>query len=358
MHGEDDQRIQEQRNQEGETGRAPARRATLATVAKLSGYHVSTVSRVLNGSTVPGVRSASSATAEHIRQVAREVGYVPNAQAAALRRQRTRLLGVVMARMADTVLATIYEGIERAAAGYGFQTLVTNSWDDPVTRGECVDVLLSHGVDAMILGDSPVDGGSLDVLTEHGLPFVLVNRRAADHPAITCDDYAGGRMAAEHLLELGHRRAAVLAGLPYASNAIERTQGFLDAYQEAGHRIPGGRIVQTTFDTAGGRMGAERLLRARSKPTAIFAVNDAAAIGVLGCLRDHGIEPGRELSVVGFNDIPLAAELTVPLTSVRSPMQAIGEHSVHTLMRLMGGESVQSMRLRPALVARASSGPR
>ncbi|WP_254125316.1 LacI family DNA-binding transcriptional regulator [Amycolatopsis sp. CA-230715] len=340
-----------------EQGSGRPRRATLAQVAKLSGYHVSTVSRVLNGSTVPGARSASAVAAELIRQVAREVGYLPNAAASGLRRQQTRLLGVVMARLVDTVLATIYEGIEHAARDNGFHSLVMNSWDDDDTRRTCVEALLSHNVDAMILGDSPVDGGSLDLLVARQVPFVLVNRSVAGYPSITCDDRAGGRLAAEHLLELGHRRVAVLAGLSYASNAIERTEGFLEAFRAAGHPVPAERVVPSTFDVAGGRLGAERLLRTESVPTAIFTVSDPAALGVLGCLRDHGIAPGTGISVVGFNDVPMAAELPCPLTTVRSPMRRIGEESVRQLLALMRGEEVRDVRFPPELVARATTAP-
>ncbi|WP_245574095.1 LacI family DNA-binding transcriptional regulator [Amycolatopsis nigrescens] len=340
-----------------EPGGARPRRATLARVAELSGFHVSTVSRVLNGSTVPGVRSASVAAAERIRQVAREVGYLPNAAASGLRRQRTRLLGVVMARLADTVLATIYEGIEQAARDSGFHSLVMNSWDDEDTRRDCVEALLSHNVDAMILGDSPVDGGSLELLVARDVPFVLVNRAVPGYPSVTCDDRLGGRLAAEHLLDLGHRQVAVLAGLPYASNAIERTEGFLEVFREAGHPVPAERVVPSTFDIAGGRLGAERLLRAESVPTAIFTVSDPAALGVLGCLRDHGIAAGSGLSVVGFNDVPMAAELPCPLTTVRSPMRQIGEQSVRQLLALMRGEQVHDVRFPPTLVARATTGP-
>ncbi|WP_028921507.1 LacI family DNA-binding transcriptional regulator [Pseudonocardia acaciae] len=337
---------------------AGARGPTLANVAKITGYHVSTVSRVLNGSTVAGVRAASPAAAERIREVARELGYRPNAAAIALRRRRTRLLGVVMARMADPVLATIYEGIEQAARQRGFHPLAVNSWEDPDTRRECIEALMDHGVDAVILGDSTVDGAGLDLLATRKLPFVLVNRGVEGHPSVTCDDHAGGRMAAEHLLDLGHRRVGVLAGLPLAGNAIGRTEGFLDAFRAAGHPVPAERVVRSTFDIAGGRMGAERLLRADPAPTAIFAVSDSAALGVLGCLRDHAITPGAGVSVVGFNDVPMAAELTIPLTSVRSPLRRIGEESVNQLMRLMSGQPAQTLRLTPELMARKTTAPR
>jgi LacI family transcriptional regulator len=115
--------------------------------------------------------------------------------------------------------------------------------------------------------------------------------------------------------------------------------------------------VHSHFDAAGGRRAAEQLLRGRTRPTAIFAVNDFAAIGLLGTLRDHGLRPGKDVAVAGFNDTPLARELSIPLTTVRSPMHEMGGLAVDLLVRLLDGEQVKSERLAPDLVVRASTDP-
>lgn len=174
---------------------------------------------------------------------------------------------------------------------------------------------------------------------------------------MTCDDYLGGRLVADHFLELGHERAAVIAGEPYASTGIDRTAGFADRYREAGMPLPASRIVPSHFDASGGRRAAEQLLRGPDRPTAVFAVNDFAAIGAMGTLRDHGLRPGKDVAVAGFNDIPPAAELFIPLTTVRSPMHAIGARGLDLLVRLLEGRPVESARLTPELVVRASSDP-
>lgn len=336
----------------------PARRGpTLATIAELTGYHVSTVSRVLNGSSVEGLRAASPTAAERIRDVARELGYRPHAAATALRRQRSSLLGVVMSRMADTVLATIYEGIEHAAREHGFQSMVANSWDEASSREACIEMLVDHGVEAVIIGDAPFDGSGLELLEARGIPSILVNRPAEGRTSVTCDDREGGRLAAEHLLELGHRDVGVLAGREHAGNARARVAGFTEAFAAAGHPVPDARVLPSTFDLAGGRTAMERLLDAGPPPTAVFAVSDSTAIGAMGAMRDHGLEPGADLSVVGFNDLPVAAELTIPLTTVRSPLHAMGEQSVHQLVRLIAGSPVASVRLSPELLARATTAP-
>jgi LacI family transcriptional regulator len=151
---------------------------------------------------------------------------------------------------------------------------------------------------------------------------------------------------------------AVIAGEPYASTGIDRTAGFVGAYAEAGIEIPAARLVHSRFDAQGGRAAAERLLDGDDIPSAIFAVNDFAAIGAIGAVRDHGLRVGTDVAIVGFNDTPLAAELPVPLTTVRSPMHEMGRRGLDLLVRRIQGTEVESERLRPELMVRASSDPR
>lgn len=333
------------------------RHATLRTVAQLAGVDVSTASRVLNGTSEDARRAASREKADEIRRVADELNYRSNPHAASLRTRRTKLIGVIVPRLSDLVLATIYEGIEDAATRLGLSTFVMNSHDEPHEQKARTDVALSRRVDGLIFGDAHIDGRFIDEIAERRIPFALVNRRTGDHPSVTCDDYLGGRLVAEHFLELGHERVAVIAGEPYASTGIDRAAGFRDRYREAGIQLPSSRIVHSHFDAAGGRQAAEQLLRGRTRPTAIFAVNDFAAIGVLGTLRDHGLRPGKDVALAGFNDTPLARELPVPLTTVRSPMHEMGGRAVDLLVRLLDGEQVKSERLAPDLVVRASTDP-
>lgn len=332
-----------------------AGRATLRTVASLAGVHVSTASRVLNGSTDAGVRSAGEKTATRIRLIAQRVGYTPNPHATGLRTRRSNLVGVLVPRLADIVLATIYEGIEQASSSFGFSTFVANTGDDPIAQRLRTEMVLARRVDAMIFGDAYVDARFLDEIALRGVPFVLVSRHAGHYPAVTCDDYLGGQMAADHLLGLGHRRVSVIAGEAYASTGIDRTAGFVDRFAEAGVRVPRTRIVHSRFDTSGGREGMQRLLAGRRTPTAVFVVNDFAAIGAMGVLRDAGLRVGVDVAVVGFNDVPLAAELPISLTTIHSPMHEMGVRAVHLLMQRLAGHDVTSERLPPTLMARASS---
>ncbi|MFF2029227.1 LacI family DNA-binding transcriptional regulator [Arthrobacter sp. NPDC058192] len=335
---------------------AGGRTVTLKDLANELGIHPSTVSRILHSGSEVARGAASAATAERVRELARKRGYSPDPQAAGLRTRRTRLMGVIVPRLSDLVLAIMYEGIDEAAAQLGYSTFVMNSRDDPEEQRRKTESMLARRVDGLIIGDAHLDSGLLRELTARKVPFVLMNRRVQGFPSATCDDVLGGKLVADHLWSKGHRNVAVIAGEPYASTAVDRTAGFVDRWSALGGTIPRDGVVWSRFDTAGGREAAETILAHCSPhPTALFAVNDFAAIGAMGALRSHGISVGHDVAVVGFNDTSLAAELPIPLSSVRSPMLDIGRTAVQLLKRVLNGEHVDSVRLEPSLCVRESS---
>ncbi len=325
-------------------------------IADELGLHVTTVSRVLNGSAAAAGSAASAGNAARIREVARRLGYRPNPHATSLRTRRSGLIGVLVPRLSDYVLATIYEGIEEAAYRHGLATFVTNSHDDPARQRARTDMMRNRWVDGMIFGDAHFDGAFVAELAGQDLPFVLVSRHTGDYPSVTCDDYTGGRLVATHLAGLGHTDVAVIAGEPYASTGIDRTRGFVDGMAEHGVTVPAAQVLCSHFDAEGGHTAAERIL-ASGTPSAIFAVNDFAAIGVLGALRDRNLRPGRDVAVVGYNDTPLAANLPIPLTTVRSPMFRMGQCAIEMLVDVLADKPVRPVRLAPELVVRATSAP-
>lgn len=327
---------------------------TLRTIAAAAGVSVSTVSRVLNAKGDEARRWASSDTVAHIRDLARTHDYRRNPQAVGLRTNRSGLIGVLVPRLQDFVLATIYEGVEEAAAENGLSTFVTNSLDVHANQAARTEMMLERRVDGMIFGDARLDSGFLDDLAARGVPFTLVSRRAGSHVSVTCDDILGGRLVGDHLVGAGRLRLGVLAGQPYASTARERTAGAVSAFADAGLDVPADRVVWGPFDAAGGRRAAEQLLARAPYPDAIFATNDFAAIGALGALRDKGLRVPDDVALVGYNDTPLAAEILTPLTTVRSPMHRIGRRGLELLVQLLGGESPTSERLAPELVIRRS----
>lgn len=326
-------------------------------IADELGLNVSTVSRVLNAPGQDAHLWAAPDTEQRIREAAKRLNYAPNPYAASLRTSRSNLVGVIVPRLQDFVLATVYEGIEEAAIENGLAAFVTNSLNKLENQRARANMMLQRRVDGLIFGDARLDDPFLDELAGRGFPFVLVSRHAGTHISVTCDDYAGGRLVAEHLLATGRRDVAIIAGLPFASTAQDRTRGAVEVFREAGLAIPDSRIVFGEFDAAGGRAAAEKILESGPVPDAIFAANDFAAFGALGVLRDHGLRIPTDVALVGYNDIPLAAEASVPLTTVRSPMHLMGRRSLEKLHDLLRGEVVTSERLPPELIVRESSAP-
>jgi LacI family transcriptional regulator len=324
---------------------------TLAVLAERLGVHVSTVSRALGDHPV----GVGSETVDRVRALADELGYRSNVAARSLRTGRTRMIGVMVPRLTDVVLATIYDGIDQTATAAGYNTVVVNTRDRPDLQRSHLNLMLSQQVEGIIVGDSRSDSNLVAELRRAGVPYVLVARRLPRQISVTTNDLEGGRLAAEHLLSLGHRRVGVIAGDPQASTGAERTAGFRRAFERAGFPVPDGYVIPSGFDVQSGRFAAEILLSLPDQPTAIFAVNDFAAIGVMGAMRDRGLKAPDDVAVAGFNDLDFVAELPTPLTSVHSPLFEMGVGSAQTLLALMRGSKVRSKVLQPTLVPRAST---
>lgn len=332
-----------------------SRPVTLRMIADEVAVDTSTVSRILNSTDLDARRWGSVELIAKVRHVAAARGYRRNPQAASLRTRRSGLVGVLVPRLQDPVLATIYEGIEESATEQGVSTFVTNSMDDPETQATRTELMLARRVDGLIFGDARTDSPYLDDLAARGVTFVLVSRHAGNHIAVTCDDLLGGRLVANSLLASGRRKIAILSGQPYASTAQDRATGAIEACREAGVHIPERNVLAGGFDVAGGRKAMEELLACGERPDAIFATNDFAAIGAMGVLRDRGMRVPDDVAVVGYNDTPIAAELGIPLTTVRSPMHEMGRLGIDLLLRMLRGEPVESVRLPPELIIRGTS---
>ena len=329
---------------------------TLKDLAAELGLHPSTVSRILHGKAETARGAAAPVTAQRVRDLAKKVGYSPDPQATSLRTRRTHLLGVIVPRLSDLVLAVMYEGIDEAADDANYSTFVMNSRDDTLIQRRKMEIMLSRRVDGLIIGDAHLDGNILDELTERKVPFVLMNRAIAGFASATCDDILGGALVAQHLWDQGHRDVSIIAGEPYASTGVDRTHGFVSRFRALGGTIPESAIVWSRFDTTGGHTAADSILRDTDRrPSAIFAVNDFAAIGAMGAANSHGLHVGRDLAIVGFNDTSLAAQLPIALSSVRSPMLDIGRVAVKLLLGVLNGDAVESVKLLPVLCVRDSS---
>lgn len=330
----------------------PERRVvTLRDVAEAAGVSVSTVSRVLD-ERAPASRSA---TAVRVREVADGLGYRRNVFASSLRRGATATIGVLVPRLTDAVMALMFEAVERAARARGSFAVVATCGDDPDEERRATETLLDRSVDGVVLATARLDDVLPASLRERGIPHALVLRTDRISPSSLGDDEAGGYLAARHLLDLGHRDIAILTGPWFTSSGQDRRRGAERALREAGVELPADRVVACGYGVDDGVAAATRLLDSAERPTAVFAANDNLAIGVMSAARAAGVLPGPELSVVGYNDIPLVSRLPIPLTSVRTNFDQIAASALDLLAPATAPGTVR-MAL-ATLIPRASTAP-
>lgn len=333
----------------------PQRRAlTLNDIAALAGVSRSAASRALDRNA-----PVKGAKADRVRKIAAEHGYVPNTWAANLRRQRTGLIGVVVSRLTDTPMAMIYEAIVEQAAARGYQATVVTTDDDPRKALERGRTLVSQRVDGFILTTARTDGADpfLLELQEQRVPYSLVMRTDGTGPAALTDDVAGGGLATRHLIGQGHSRIAYVGGPAYASSSQNREAGYREAMAEAGLAVPPELVHHSDFSIEAGVDVGRRLLALADVPTAVFTANDNLAIGVMFAAQRAGVAVPERLSIVGYTDTPIAARLSVPLTSVQVPFDDLASDALELL--LDDERSAAAPRLSaPSLIVRDSVAPR
>lgn len=339
-------------SQQGAIRKIGGKPVTLQDVAVAAGVSISTVSRVLDERLPP----SRSKAAERVREVAQELGYRRDIMASSLRRGGTGTIGVLVPRLSDTVMALIYEAVFRAAERKGYFAIVATSGDDPKEEQSAAESLLDRRVDGLILATSRLDDQLPAQLRERNIAHALILRTDGVSRSAIGDDEQGGYMATRHLIDLGHRDIGLLAGPNFASSALNRVRGFRRAMNEAGIAIRSEWIRESGFGIESGEAEGLVLLAGARQPSAVFAVNDDLAIGVMAAAHRIGIAIGRELSLVGYNDIPLAARLPIPLTSVHIPFDHLASIAVDLL--LASAEPVDPIRqVMPSLIPRASTMP-
>jgi LacI family transcriptional regulator len=328
--------------------RRPSHPITIYTIAERAGVHPSTVSRALK-------RDADGAplSALRIQALAKELGYTPTHSGSALRTGQSHAVGVLVHSLTDVVQAMVFEAIDGAALEAGYQALVANTHDDSEQQRRRAELLLSRGVDGLVLADAHLDGGYVDWLAERGVPIVLVIRGLPAHVSVTIDDRLAGRLVGGHLADFGHRTVAILAGLGWSSASTERAAGAIEALRKRGVDPDDELIEHCGLDVGSGQQTMHRLLERRPDLTAVFAVNDFTALGAMIALREHGLEPGADVAVVGYNDVDIA--LAAELTTIRSPHDQLGSIALRLLLDIIHGRSARSIRLAPELVIRNSS---
>lgn len=332
-------------------------RATLWAVARRAGVHAATASRALNEATRPLVAPDTSA---RVLRAARELNYHPNHAARSLRTQRSMTIGVVIPDITNSLFPPIVRGIEDFLAPAGYVALVANTGRDVERERVVLREMLARSVEGIVLATARRSYPLLEEPPLRGLPVVLVNRVTDDalFPSVSTDDRLGARLAVAHLLELGHRRIAHIAGPDLLSTGFGRKSGYLEGMRAAGVSARAALLVTAdSYAEEEGYRCATELYRRQSPFSAILAANDMLALGALRALDENGLRCPDDYSLVGFNDMPLVDRITPPLTTIRLPQYEAGIEAARLLLdRIRQRDApVRSVLLAPQLVVRRST---
>jgi LacI family transcriptional regulator len=303
---------------------------TIKDVARESGVNVSTVSRALNGEY--GVHAE---TREMVTAVAQRLGYRPNRVARGLVTGRSHTLALVISDIRNHFFAEVARGAEDAACRAGHDLILCNSDLDPEKQMRYVQALVEKRVDGILMNSvSVLNRKQQEQLASMGIAIVLLNRAAprSAFSTVCADNYSGGRLAAEYLLQLGHRQIAHLTGPRHHGNMTERVRGFTGALASASHPVEPVVLYGKNNFNGGYELGRELIAR-NPEVTAIFAANDTMAFGVIRALTEAGRRIPDDVSVIGFDDIELAGIVSPPLTTIHQPKYEIGEAAVEMLLR-------------------------
>lgn len=318
---------------------------TLQDVARAAGVSLATASRVLNGS----ARTPRPDVTERVQHAALALGYVANAQAQALAKASTQLIGLVVHDIADPYFSSIARGVQLSARQRGRQVLLATTDRDPVVEHETVRAFAAHRTDAIVLAgsrwstvdDAPVHQ-ELERYRNHGGRVAVIGQRIPGASAVVPENAAGAGALARALVAEGHRRFAVLAGPEALVTASDRTTGFVAAAAERG--ITAVDTIFGDFTRDGGFEAAWELIEkldlspGSGEPLCVFAVNDVMAIGAIAAFREAGLRVPDEVQVAGFDDIPTLRDSVPALTTVRLPLTELGERAVELTLGDAAGE--------------------
>jgi LacI family transcriptional regulator len=332
---------------------------TMRQIARELGVSITTVSKVLNNRDDIGETTRARVLA-HVTAL----GYRPNAVARSLTLRRTHTLGVVVPDLMHSFFVEIVIAIEACISRRGYGLLVCNLAEDPAKERPQLEMLLHRQVDGIVLATATATSNAdlLRGIVDSGKGLVLIDRD--DHPGVAChrvitDDEEVGRLATGHLLDLGHRRIAHLAG-PRLIHAKRRRKGYEQAMRARGVRMAAKRIITGGFLESEGYDAMKRLLRVAPEVTAVFAVNDPAAIGAMKAAWELGVRIPEDVSIVGAGDIAHSDMLKVPLTTVSWSRRDLGTRAAELILDQIDNEAsgnVERVIIPPKLVARASTAP-
>jgi LacI family transcriptional regulator len=331
--------------------RSNAAAATIHDVAARAGVSVATVSRVLNGIAV--VREETS---RDVRAAAKFLRYVPNVAARSLSIRRSQTIGIVLPDVHGEFFSEVIRGIDLAARREGYHILVSGSHSDPSEMLEVVETMRGR-VDGLMIMAPDVTLAPIEELRARELPVVLLNAAAGTGDAITIDNFGGARAVMHHLHELGHTRIAFVCGPLHNADARERLRGYRHAMRGLETAALRALEFQGAFTEESGFGAGQKIAATVPRPTAVFAANDSMAVGALAAFAAAGIRVPETMSVVGFDDIPIARYVAPPLTTMRVDIAELGRRAFALLLDIIinpAAHTARRERVATTLVVRGS----
>ncbi len=302
---------------------------TISDVAKRAGVSPVTVSRVIND-----LGNVSPSTRERVGQAIEELGYVPSGAAQSLRSKRTRSLALIVPDIQNSFWTTVARGVEDAAQSKGYSVFLCNTDENPAKQLRYLDVVISQRADGVIIAPYDADARHLARLRDRGIPVVVIDRHIEgwDTDTVNSDSISGARALVRHLIDLGHRRIAVISGPTSTSTAADRVLGYRIALAEAGIMVDEGLIKFGEFRAVAGERLTHEVLDAGPQPTAIFAANNVIAMGVIAALEKRGLRVPHDIALVCFDDLPNTSLIFPFFTVAAQPVYEVGVNAAQLLL--------------------------
>lgn len=328
---------------------APA--ANLLEVARVARVSPSTVSRILNGTA-----RVSDAKRKAVEAAIARLNFRPNLLARGLRQGRAMTIGILTQEVDSSFFTAALKGVEARLAGSHFAPLIVSGHWNAREEAERISLLISRRVDGIIILTGLLPEKQILGFAQ-AVPIAVVGRRLASDNvfSVAVDNVAGGHLATRHLVDLGHRRIAHLAGPETHVDAIDRLKGYRSALKEAGIEADPKLIVSAGFEASGGLLAVNALIEAQRPFSAIFAANDESAYGAQLGLYRRGIRVPEDVSLVGYDDLPGSGYRTPPLTTVSQPLFEMGRRAADALLEMLQGRKPQSETGEVRLVVRETT---
>lgn len=330
--------------------------ATIRDVARRAGVSVATVSYVINGT-----RYVSPELKERVQRAIEELNYYPHGIARSLKTRKTHTLGLIVSDISNPFFSTLARGAEDEAAHHGYSLILANADENPSKERLYIDVLTQKKVDGLVIAPSTKGAENIQQLQRRKISFVFVDRKleGVEADAVLSENVQGAYQAVRHLLELGHRRIAIVLGLKGALTSEERFQGYKLALSEFRVPVDPALVAWGHFRMQGGFEAASQLLELDRPPTAIFSTNNLMTIGVMKALKERGLRCPEDVSIVGFDELEWGDAFEPALTVVIQSPYKLGRQAVRLLLQRLQdyARPWREVRIPTRLEVRESTAP-